>query len=297
MATKHGLGRGLGALIQEVPMESAPPSAGGLTRVPLGTIRPNPWQPRRQFAPEALQELVSSIRERGVLQPLLVRRAGDSFELIAGERRLRAAGEAGLADVPVRVMEVTDAEALELALIENLQRQDLNAVEEAEGYKMLVDRFSLTQDEVAQRVGKARVSVTNALRLLGLPDRVKGMLVEGSLTVGHAKVLLGVAIPQEQSLLADRVTRESLSVRDLERIIERSQRVPRKPRNLRDDIPASHVAYLSDRLHQHFGTAVRLQPCRTLANGKKLKGSVEIEFYSNEDLDRILSLLGVAGTE
>ncbi len=297
MSAKHGLGRGLSALIRDTPAPAAPAAGGdpkdSVLRVDVTRIVPSPWQPRRHFDREALQELAESIKAHGVLEPLLVRKLEDGYELIAGERRLRAAGEAGLTQIPVLVMEATDHQALELALIENLQREDLNVIEEAEGYRVLADKFSLTQDEIAQRVNKARASVANALRLLGLPDEVKKFVTEGLLTSGHAKVLLGLSIPEEQCKLAEHVIRDGLSVRDLERVVARLKRVPRKKREPADDMPSSHVTYLADKLHQHFGTSVHIQPCRTLGNGRKAKGQLAIDFYSNDDLDRILELLGL----
>ena len=295
MAIKHGLGRGLNALIKD---GTAPPvsttAAPGIQRIATDSIRPGPWQPRRQFAAEALAELQESIRAKGVLQPLLVRRSGEHYELIAGERRWRAAQAAGLREVPAILMEAADQEALELALVENLQRQDLNALEEAEAYRALADTFRLTQEQIAQRVGKARASVANALRLLNLSAPVRQLVAEGQLSAGHAKVLVGVASEAEQQALARRVLRESLSVRQLERVLERAQRPPRQRREKPADIPESHLTYLADKLHQHFGTAVRIAPTKTLADGRVTKGSIEIDFYSNEDLDRLLQLLGVA---
>jgi ParB family chromosome partitioning protein len=294
-AKRQGLGRGLGALISETPAAAEPPSPpGGVTRIPTGDVRGNPWQPRRDFAPETLQDLVASVRERGVLQPLLVRRAGAGYELIAGERRLRAAQVAELAEVPAIVMDVTDREALELALVENLQREDLNPIEEAEGYRVLTDKFELTQEQVAERVGKARATVANALRLLDLPDAVKQRVAEGSISGGHAKVLLSLESPSEQLALAERAVREGLSVRGLENILARMKRAPRRARVARSDIPSDHLRHLTEQLHQHFGTGVRLLPSRTLANGKKAKGTVEIDFYSAEDLDRLLQLFGLS---
>ena len=303
MAIKHGLGRGLGALIGEgrAPQPAAPAAAatattegGAAVKVPIDRIAKSVWQPRRTFAPEALQDLVNSIREKGVLQPLLVRRKQDGYELIAGERRFRAAKEAGLTEIPVIVMDVADRESLELALVENLQREDLNVIEEAEGYRALAETFSLTQEEIAARVGKARASVTNTMRLLGLADEVKKMLADSQLSAGHAKVLLGVEIGEEQRQLAQRSVREGLSVRALEKLVEKAKRGPRKiVRATQDDIPASHVTYLTDLLHHHLGTGVRISPSRTLPNGKKSKGTVEIDYYSNDDLNRILQLLGL----
>jgi ParB family transcriptional regulator, chromosome partitioning protein len=296
MSAKHtGLGRGLGALIKDTPPPEAVSEGGsGVLQVPIEKIHKSPFQPRQTIAPEALEDLARSIRERGVLQPLLVRRVEDRYELIAGERRLRAAGSAELKEVPVIVMEVSDREALELALIENLQREDLNPVEEAEGYRVLGDKFEMTQEQIAQRVGKARATVANALRLLDLPAKVKQMLAKGDLQSGHAKALLGLEIAKEQEILALRVLKEGLSVRQVEHIVNRLNKPSKKGRAEKPDIPASHLQYLTDKLHQHFGTNVRITPCRTLSNGKKAKGSIEIDYYSNDDLDRLLVLLGLA---
>lgn len=296
MPAKRGLGRGLGALIKDgTPAPGpAPADSSGVRSVAIDQVSRNQWQPRREFDREALEDLTSSVRERGVLQPLLVRETADGFELIAGERRLRAAADAGLAEVPVIVLKADDEESLEIALVENLQRQDLGPLEEAEGYRTLIDKFGLTQDQVAQRVGKARASVANALRLLTLPDEVQDGLRAGDLSPGHAKVLLGVDIAQEQLALARRVVAEALSVRNLEKLVERARRAPRKPRAARGDIPHEHLTYLAEKLHTHFGTSVRISPTRTFANGKKGKGTLEIDFFSNDDLDRLLSLFGIS---
>lgn len=300
MAAKHtGLGRGLGALIKDTPpaeepsAPATPEKTDGTTRIPIEKIRKSPWQPRREFTAEALDDLTRSVQERGILQPLMVRKAGDAYELIAGERRFRAAQNAELKEVPVIVMEVTDREALELALIENLQREDLNLIEEAEGYKLLMEKFEMTQEHVAQRVGKGRATIANALRLLDLPDTVKRLVAEQKLSPGHAKVLLSVEIPREQELLAARVIAEQMSVRTLERIVAQLKRPEKKSRSERSDIPDSHLQYLSEQLHQHLGTSVRVSPCKTLANGKKVKGTIEVDFYSNDDLDRLLAILGL----
>jgi ParB family chromosome partitioning protein len=299
MATKHGLGRGLNALIRDTPAEQVPvPAApqGGYHQVEVSSIRPNPWQPRRVFNKEALEELVASVKQRGILEPLLVRKAEDGYELIAGERRWRAAQQAGLTEVPVVIKEASDLEALEIALIENLQRADLNVIEEAEGYQVLADKFNLTQDEIAKRVDKARASVANALRLLGLPAEVKKFISEGLVSAGHAKVLSGLPTDELQCRLAERVIRDGLSVRDLEKIVEHPRSIPRKRKESKGDMPSNHVTYLMDKLHQHFGTSVHVQPCRTLANGRKVKGSIQIDFYTNEDLSRILDMLGMSET-
>ena len=296
MAAKHGLGRGLGALIQDTPVEAAsvvPAVSEGQQKVAVSQIRPNPFQPRRVFVKEALDELVASIREHGVIEPLVVRKTDEGFELIAGERRWRAAQEAGLKQVPVVIRQATDREALELGLIENLQRADLNVIEEAEGYQSLADQFNLTQDEIAKRVSKGRASVANALRILSLPREIKKFVTEGLLSAGHAKVLLGLPVEHEQCRLAERVIKDGLSVRDLERMVEHSRKIPRKKTPGKEDIPSSHLVFLTDKLHQYFGTSVQIQPCRTTANGRKVKGCVQIDFYTNDDLDRVLDLLGM----
>jgi len=297
MAARKGLGRGLGALIKdEAPTDTPIEQEDGIKKVPLDSITRNKRQPRHTFDESALADLTASGKEHGVLQPLLVRPDGDGYELIAGERRLRASTAAGLTKVPVIVMNATDGDSLELALIENLQRENLNVLEEAEGYRELAVEFNMTQEEIADRVGKARASITNALRLLTLPDEVKSMLADDRLTRGHAKALLGLEIEKEQVLVARRAVEEGISVRNLEKLIQRAK-TPRKPRAAKPDLPASHVGYLSDQLHTHFGTSVRITPCRTYANGKKGKGSIEIDFFSNDDLDRLLALMGFSGEE
>lgn len=273
-----------------------PPPPSGPQRVAVSAIHKSPWQPRRAFSmKQPWATLVASVSERGVLQPLLVRKVKSGYELIAGERRFRAAQAADLKDVPVVVLEVTDREALELALIENLQREDLNLIEEAEGYRALADKFNLTQDEIAARMGKARPTVANALGLLELPDMVKRMVAENQLSPGHAKALLGLAHEHEQEKMALRVLAEGLSVRQVEKLVAASARSPRARKVVKSDIPPEHVKYVLDRLHQKLGTAVHLSPSRTLANGRKVKGVMEIEYYSADDLDRIMVILGIAG--
>jgi len=295
MAGRHtGLGRGLGALIKDAPSrEPVNGEEGGILQVPIEQVHKSPWQPRQNMASGALEELAHSVREHGVLQPLLVRKVEDYFELIAGERRLQAARSAELRHVPVIIMEVSDREALELALIENLQREDLNLIEEAEGYKVLGEKFEMTQEQIAQRVGKARATVANVLRLLELPDFVKRLVAGNEISAGHAKVLLGLGSEKEQELLAGRIAKEGLSVRALEHIVTKVKKAPKKKRTVQSDIPEGHLKYLEDRLHEQFGTNVRILPSRTLANGKKVKGSIEIDYFSSDDLDRLLVILGI----
>jgi len=294
-AKKERLGRGFGDLINERATQkpnTTKSNSNSVEKIPLVKISASPWQPRNTFEATALSELTESVKLHGILQPLLVRKVGSKFELIAGERRFRAAQAALLPSVPVIVIEATDENALELALIENLQREDLNAIEEAEGFALLLKKFKLTQEEVAKRVGKARASVANALRLLELSDEIRTYIIDGLLTVGHAKVLLTVEDKKEQSLLAKRSIKDGLSVRMLERIIKKMRQTPRKTRKEKSDIPPDYLHTLSDELHQYFGTSVRITPSKTLANGRKVKGSIEIGFHNNDELDRLLSLVG-----
>lgn len=289
---KHSLGRGLEALIRDGAPSGAPAAQDSPLTVEVKKVQKSPVQPRRQFDESALADLTASVKDRGVLQPLLVRKNGRGFELIAGERRLRAAIAAGLETVPVILLEGSDRDALEVALVENLQREDLNVIEEAEGYQALADKFDLTQEEIAGRVSKARPSVANTMRLLALPQEVKALVIDGELSAGHAKLLTGLDDIGEQRHLAERASKENWTVRGLEKAIEKARRAPRKPRSVRRDLPSDHLSYISDKLHQRFGTSVKINPSKTYANGRKGKGSIEIDFYSNEELDRILELLG-----
>ncbi|MGH7898750.1 MAG: ParB/RepB/Spo0J family partition protein [Candidatus Binatia bacterium] len=277
---RRALGRGLGALIPQAP----PPKP--LERVlPIDQIAPNPWQPRVRFDDAKLRELAESIRERGVLQPLLVRKRDNGFELVAGERRLRAARLAGIESVPVVVREMTDREALEGALIENLQRDDLSALEEASGYVRLMEEFGLTQEEAAARVGKSRPAVANTIRLLQLPEPVREELRGGRLSAGHARALLALDSPVEQTALARDVIRLGLSVRQLEARI-RSRLQPKSSRRAARDL---HLADLEKQLMRTLGTKVRL-----FARGKK--GKIVIEFYSAAELDRLCNQLRRQGS-
>ena len=307
-AKQGGLGRGLGSLFNEfattaevknteTPAPVIEPQP--FNKIPVNVIKRNPWQPRHHFTPETLAELVQSVRDHGILQPLLVRKVPDGYELIAGERRLTAAREVGLSEVPAIILEATDQFSLEIALIENLQREDLNIIEEAEGYRLLCDKFGMTQDQAAQRVGKARATVTNALRLLTLPEKLKGLIAAGTISAGHAKVLLGITDPKKQEELAQRAVAEGLSVRALENLInativpaQRTQHGKRRAPPT-GDIPASHLRDITERLQRQLGTAVHITPTIKRANGQHSKGKVEIEFYDNDDLDRLLGLLGM----
>jgi ParB family chromosome partitioning protein len=305
---KPALGRGLGALLggtnptAKAPAPSAAPSSisniaaasepgENVRRIPLASVHPCPFQPRKEFTPETLQELADSIREQGIIQPLIVRRQGDGYELIAGERRWRAAQLLGLKEVPVLVREADDRAVLELALIENLQRENLNPIEEAQGYSELVEKFQLRQEDVARKVGRSRVTVANALRLLKLDGEIQAHVRDGRLSVGHAKVILGLAGPAEQKLAAERVLRQNLNVRQTEELVSRLQGAPRGSIGHRNGQVAApitdvHVANLENKLCERFGTKVQLRY-------RQGKGSIEIRYFSDDELERILELIGV----
>ncbi len=278
------------------PQETAAP-LNAVIQVKTDRIARSPWQPRVSFDEEALRELSESIKIHGVIQPLVCRRLpaekGGGYELIAGERRLRAAIDAGLTEVPVVLSNSDDKASAEMTIIENIQRQDLNVIEEAVGYKTLAEEFGLTQQDVADRVGKARPSVANSLRLLELPDEVKMLLSSGLLSTGHAKVLLSLTDETEQTLLGRRCVEEQLTVRALERLIARRTVEKNSAENKKQDIPESHVRYLLEKLHGKFGAPVRLQPSVTFANGRRAKGSIEIDFADNDDLTRLLEIFGI----
>nr|WP_027871216.1 ParB/RepB/Spo0J family partition protein [[Eubacterium] cellulosolvens] len=252
----------------------------------LSQIIPNKDQPRKDFSEEAIAELADSIRQHGVLQPLLVQKSGKYYEIVAGERRWRAAKEAGLKDVPVIIRSFSEQEAMEISLIENIQREDLNAIEEAEAYKRLMDEFELTQEAVAEKVGKSRTTITNALRLLKLAGPVRHLLLNGSLTMGHARALLALEDEEEQIRAAHRVIQKKLSVRETEKMVRQILR-PRKKTVKPEDDEQLRLALkeLEERMGKHMGTKVSIQP-------RGEKGKIEIEYYSQEDLERILDIIG-----
>ena len=287
---KSGLGKGLSALISAAPaLRAAEPQDGErVQQISLASIGPSPLQPRREFAREALDELVDSIRQRGIIQPLIVRPVRDTFELIAGERRWRAAKEVGLTEAPVLVRQATDLEVLELSLIENLQRADLNPIEEAQAYARLVGEFGMRQDDIAQKVGKSRASVANSMRLLDLDQQVQTWIVQGLLSVGHAKVLLGLKAHDEQRLVAETVLRQSSTVRTTERMVARrlGKLGGTRRRRRTETFSSAALSDLENRLQQHLATHV------TIHHGEK-RGRIEIEFYGSDDLQRVLGVLGL----
>ena len=273
---------------------AADASGGAVLHLPPLDIERSPWQPRQDFNEESLAELAESIKSNGIIQPLVVRlNSAGRYELIAGERRLRAAVAAGLAKVPAVLATASDRKAAEMAVIENIQRRDLNPIEEAEGYKLLSDQFSLTQQEVAEQVGKSRSGVANALRLLELPDEVKQLVSQNLLSTGHAKVLLGAEGDTDRILLARACVNDGLTVRALERKIARRNRPTEEKRPGTPDLPESYVNSLVSKLHSKLGCAVRLVSGVTHANGRHTKGVLEIDFFDNDDLDRVLACLGV----
>jgi ParB family chromosome partitioning protein len=305
---KPALGRGLGALlggnpVSKPPVPAAVPNANPqsdhpavdsrdhVQRVPLDRIVPCPFQPRKDFPEESLRELADSIREQGIVQPLIVREQNGHLELIAGERRWRAAQLAHLGEVPVIVRPASDLEVLELALIENLQRENLNPIEEAQGYARLLEQFHLTQEDIATKVGKSRAAVANALRLLKLTTELQAFVRDGRLSVGHAKVILGLADEKQQRLAAARVLKGGLNVRQTEAVVAHlnssrqsngSTSPAATPASARD----THVTSLENQLRERLGTKVHLR----YAQGK---GALEITFFSDDDLERLLQILGI----
>lgn len=273
---RRALGRGLGALIPTAPTsEDRPPGV----MVAAGAIRPNPWQPRQHFDDAGIEELAASIREKGLLQPLVVRAVGDGYEIIAGERRFRAAQRLGMKQVHVIVREASDHDMLEMALIENLQRQDLNPLEEARAYRRLTDDFGLTQAQIAVRVGKDRSTVANALRLLLLPDEVRAAVESGAISAGHARALAGAGTHQHQVVLARKVVSGKLTVRQTERLAK----LQRRPVAIDVDQRAAE-----EQLTQALGTRVRVQ---RRSDGS---GHIEIQFYSLDGLNALIDRLAAA---
>ncbi len=282
---RRTLGKGLSDLmrITRDPTAEAPRPGAGVAKVDIELIKPDDGQPRRKFDDATLDELAKSIRHQGILQPLLVRRDGKGYRLIAGERRWRASQRAGLSEVPVLVREASDAEAFELALVENLQREDLSPLEEAEGYRRLLEERKWTQEQVADRVGKERSTVANALRLLGLPAEVKQLLESGELDMGHARALLGLPRQLEMVSLARAVVAEKLSVRETEARVKAGRAGPAKAKAAPKQSPEARR--LVEDLQRRLGTKVRL------AEKGGGKGTLEVDFFSYEDLDRIVGLI------
>lgn len=274
---KRALGRGLSALIPE--REETQESREAVLQIPLAKIKTNKYQPRLEFNKEKLDDLINSIKEKGVVQPVLVRKAGDGYELIAGERRFRAVTSLGMATIPAIVKDVADLDMLEISLIENIQREELNPIEEAVAFQKFITDFNFTQDKIATVLGKDRSTVANTIRLLGLPKKIRDYLSQNSITAGHARAILSLPTETAQMRLANAIIKRGLSVREAERAA-----ADRKIK--KDDVqaPKDHnITDVENRLQQLFGTKVRI------VSGKN-KGRIQIEYYSNEDLNRILDL-------
>lgn len=298
--SKKALGKGLGALISSSGEQSIKSSASpeiqknsveSVRKVDLKSIIPSTLQPRREFSSDALNDLVTSIREHGVIQPLIVRENGGFFELIAGERRWRACRQIGLSYVPVIVRQASDREVLEMALIENLQRENLNPIEEAHGYARLVSEFSLKQDVIAGRVGKNRATIANAIRLLDLTSSIQAMVSSGQISVGHAKVILSVRDANSREWVAEQIVRRGLTVRRTEKLVQElkeGKTMQRTPAALNDQ--QKRLGKLSKYLSEQLSTAVNIQD-------KGTRGRIEINYKNQDELVRILELIGVEPDE
>ena len=279
---RRGLGRGLDSLIPKSPETESE----GYRMVSTDLLKPNPSQPRKHFEQSALEELAESIRENGVIQPLIVREENGGFEIVAGERRWRAAKMAKLEKLPVVIRTATDQDVAELTLIENIQREDLNPIEEAEAYEKLAERFGLTHEEIAKKTGKNRSVVTNQLRLLRLSENTKKALVSGSITVGHARALLATSSPEEMDSLLGEVLKKDLTVRRTEALVKKRNRSPKPPPEFTSGVAEEDIftKELTEELSGRFSTKVRI-------SRNKTKGKIEIEYYSPEELERIIGIL------
>ncbi len=279
---KIALGRGLDSLLPDI--EYVESVSKEYFQCDIELIRPNRYQPRMQFSEDELEGMARSIKEQGIIQPLLVRKDDNGYEMVTGERRLRAAKKAGLGQVPVIVKTVTDTDLLEMSIVENVQREDLNPMEEAEAYYQLIAKFDLTQDQVAARVGKSRSAVANFLRLRQLPEQIKADIINGALSMGHARALLGASNSAQQNAAWRAVVSKGLSVRETERLINRLKAEKKKSKKSSTGSEQRHLLSLAEDLSRRFGTKVQIK-----RHGKK--GRVEITFYNNDDLDRVLTLL------
>lgn len=288
MAKSRGLGKGLKALIPDESFMSIDNSDTENAEklvffLQINKIRPNADQPRKKFNREKLEELAASIKEHGILQPLVVRPENNGYTIIAGERRWRAATMAGLKEVPVIVKDLPAKDVMELALIENVQREDLNAIEEAEAYGALMEHFNLTQGEIGIRIGKSRAAITNTMRLLNLPDKVRQEVLDDHISSGHARALLSLEDQRQMEALCEEIIDKKLSVRETERKVKLLKNPPKEEKAKTEKNP--YITAVEDGLKQKFATKVKI-------SGKKDKGKIELEYYSTEDLNRILDLLG-----
>lgn len=281
MNKKFALGKGLGALI---PEEEIAADNGGAHKISMNLIRANEEQPRKNFDEEKIEQLAESIKEHGVVQPIVLKKVEDTYVIVAGERRWRAAKSIGLKEIPAVVMDLTDKQILEISLIENIQREDLNPIEEALAYKRLIEEFELTQEELSKRLGKSRTAVTNCMRLLNLDSRVQEYLVDGVITEGHGRALLAISDKDIQYSAAQMIIDEGLNVRDTEKLIKNLGKEPKKVSA--EEVKNVYHIDIKDKLEGFFGTKVDLI-------SKKNKGKIEIEYYSEDDLQRILDILNI----
>ncbi len=283
-----GLGRGLNALLGDPELQD---QGDGAVSLPISQVEPGLNQPRKRFDPESLAELADSIRIHGLIQPLTVRRLSTGYyQIIAGERRWRAAKDAGLSEVPVVIIEADDKKVMEIGLIENLQREDLNPVEEAQGYQVLMEEYGLTQDQVAQRMGKSRPAITNTLRLLALPEDLLELVAEDKLSAGHARAILAAPSPALQRAAAKRVIEERLSVRQTEALVKTLQKEPKAPQRREDDPIALYLGEVEKSLSGRLGRKVTI-------SAKGEKGRIQLEYYNSQDLESLLTWLQARGRE
>ncbi len=283
MAKRPALGKGIGALLTSATEDNG----RKYFLCPIEELRPHDQQPRKSFDDAKMTELVASVREKGIIQPLVVRRMDDHYQIIAGERRWRAAQKASLHEVPVVIQDVTEDMAYEMAIIENIQREDLNPIEEAEAYRQLIDRFELTQEVAAKRVGKDRSSVANSMRLLRLPKIVQNDVVNGALSMGHARALLSLEDAQDILEAREQLLQKKLSVRETESLVRKIKNFANQPKKPAKPQPDPELQYLAEELQRSLGTHVSI-------HSKKKGGKIEISYFSAEDLDRLLELLGVS---
>ena len=287
MGKKFALGKGLSALIPEDLVESEQQDEKGKMLIPLNEIRNDTNQPRKAFDNDKIAELTESIKTHGIIQPLILRKSDDGlYVIVAGERRWRAAKMAGLKDVPAIVMELSEKDVLEISLIENIQRQDLNPIEEASAYKKLLSDFNLTQEDLSKRIGKSRTAITNTMRLMNLDIRVQQYIIEGIITEGHGRALLGIKDKEIQYELSQKVIDENLSVRELERLVKRILEGKTSEEKETNNELNPYYKEIKNQLQSYFGTKVNI-------SNKNNKGKIEIEYYSQDDLQRILDIIDI----
>lgn len=283
MAKRIGIGRGLDALIPTDTLEAFS-NENAIEKIAVDKLITNPFQPRKKFDEQSIEELAQSIREHGIIQPIVVRKKGTKYEIVVGERRFRAAKIAKLNEIPAIVKEMTNEQMMEVAILENLQREDLTPIEEAEAYQSLIEKLNFTQEDLANRLGKSRPHITNTLRLLQLPEKIRDLVNDGQLSMGHGRALLGLKNKRKMMEVAQKVIKQSLSVRQLEALIKQyNENVSRETKKVKKDI---FVQATETQLREYFGTNVQIKK-------NKNKGKIEIEFYSEDDLERILEILNI----